>query len=84
MSKPVPLPAPWVRTARGNPCPVCHCHAGCLLSGPTDPAAVICRRVPSDMPWAPAVATRDTARADVGKLGPGPDTDRQGEDTGHA
>ena len=23
-------PKPWVRTARGNPCPVCHCHAGCL------------------------------------------------------
>jgi len=43
MSKPVPLPAPWVRTARGNPCPVCHCHAGCLLSGPTDPSAAICR-----------------------------------------
>jgi len=47
MSKPVPLPAPWVRTARGNPCPVCHCHAGCLLSSNTDASAVICANVSS-------------------------------------
>ena len=34
------LPTPWTRARR---CPVCHRRAGCLLSGPGDPAAVICR-----------------------------------------
>ena len=44
------IPKPWVRTTRSDPCPVCRRRAGCLLSSPGDPSAVICRSVPSDRP----------------------------------
>ena len=37
------LPRPWTRARR---CPVCH-RAGCLVSAPTDPDAVVCQRVES-------------------------------------
>ena len=43
------LPAPWTRTTKTNPCPICH-RAGCLVPSPTNPAAVICARTESPKP----------------------------------
>ena len=42
-------PKPWTRTTKARPCPVCH-RAGCLLSAPTDPAAVVCATTESAEP----------------------------------
>jgi len=42
-------PAPWIRTTKGHPCPLCH-RAGCLLSSATEPEAVVCRRKASARP----------------------------------
>ena len=68
------LPTPWTRSTSRNRCPKCG-RAGCLLSSPTDPSAVICTRTPSNQaignighlhilrdgpPWAPW--TRSLAR----------------------
>ena len=43
------LPAPWTRTTAAHRCPVCR-RAGCLVSSPKSPAAVICTRTKSPRP----------------------------------
>ena len=42
-------PKPWTRTTGRRPCPVCHRGSGCFLSGPSDPAAIVCARVSSEV-----------------------------------
>ena len=43
------LPKPWTRSTSRKRCPKCG-RAGCLLSSPADPAAVVCCQVVSDRP----------------------------------
>lgn len=43
------VPAPWTRTTAAHRCPVCR-RAGCLVSSPTSPAAVVCARTESPQP----------------------------------
>ena len=62
-------PAPWTRTTKARPCPQCG-GSGCLVSGPTDPAAVVCSRVASDRPIGSAgPSSRCTRRPAVGTPG---------------
>lgn len=70
------LPAPWTRSTRSKPCPIC-CGVDCLLSAPTDPAATVCISTESPErigttgflhvlrdgpPWAPWRMTLDRLR----------------------
>jgi hypothetical protein len=43
------LPAPWLRTTSRSRCPLCH-RSGCLVSSPSKPDAVVCRRTGSATP----------------------------------
>ena len=43
---PSTLQVPWLRARR---CPLCK-RAGCLVSSPTRPDAVVCRHTPSAVP----------------------------------
>jgi hypothetical protein len=47
--RPKQPPAPWTWSTGSRPCPCCQ-RAGCLVSAPTDPAAVVCRTVTSAEP----------------------------------
>jgi len=43
------LPSHWIRSTSRSRCPLCR-RAGCLVSSPAKPDAVVCRHTPSAVP----------------------------------